>query len=330
MGAPAPAYGDAALSAFELDFLERGCRRRQPLGQSWSTPFETVEPVRDFRWAKRVESFAGWYYCATAGDHVGYESWLERDHLILLYRDPQVVGIASQPFWLHWHDGGRRRQHAPDHFVRLADGRGRVVHVRAGDRERLEHAAARPVIVPETIVCDHSKVFISRNFKPSCRFLEIESWRSTSCLPTRARRSRRGTSSGCSARWPRCSPSSCPPTSTAAPNTAAGTSTRAGHGPCSSSRPCWTSGSSRSGRTGRTTGCAIQFAPNEKYAALVEACCYVSVALDGDDSTELLPAEWRAVNDYGIKIKNRTYNSADLGPMRRRHSGVTASATPSR
>lgn len=25
-----------------------------------------------------------------------------------------------------------------------------------------------------------------------------------------------------------------------------------------------------------------------------------------------------------MRIKNRTYNSADLGPMRRQHSGVTA------
>ncbi|GGR80488.1 hypothetical protein GCM10010269_19530 [Streptomyces humidus] len=134
MGAPALAYGDAALSAFELDFLERGRRRRQPLGQGWTTQFEAVEPVRDFRWAKGVESFAGWYYCATARDHVGYESWLERDHLILMDRDPQVVGISSQPFWLHWHNGTRRRRHAPDYFVRLADGRGRVVDVRADDR----------------------------------------------------------------------------------------------------------------------------------------------------------------------------------------------------
>lgn len=35
--------------------------------------------------------------------------------------------------------------------------------------ERLEHAAARPVIVPEVIVCDHGSVFISRNFRSSCR-----------------------------------------------------------------------------------------------------------------------------------------------------------------
>lgn len=40
--------------------------------------------------------------------------------------------------------------------------------------ERLEHAAAKPVIVPEMIVRDHGKVFISRNFKASCRFLEID------------------------------------------------------------------------------------------------------------------------------------------------------------
>ncbi|MFF7191390.1 TnsA-like heteromeric transposase endonuclease subunit [Streptomyces sp. NPDC008222] len=104
------------------------------MGQGWSTPFEAAAPVREFRWTKGVESFAGWYYCVTARDHVGYESWLERDHLILMDRDPQVVGIASQPFWLHWHDGTRRRRHAPDYFVRLADGRGRVVDVRAADR----------------------------------------------------------------------------------------------------------------------------------------------------------------------------------------------------
>ncbi|MFE0732976.1 hypothetical protein ACFW2X_33030 [Streptomyces antibioticus] len=40
--------------------------------------------------------------------------------------------------------------------------------------ERLAHAAARPVIVPEMIVCDHGKAFISRNFQSSCRFLEID------------------------------------------------------------------------------------------------------------------------------------------------------------
>jgi hypothetical protein len=66
------------------------------------------------------------------------------------------------------------------------------------------------------------------------------------------------------------------------------------------------------------------FTPNQKYAALVEACGYVPVALSGQDYIELLPAAWRAVNVYGIRVHNRTYDSPELGPMRRRSSGVTA------
>jgi len=39
--------------------------------------------------------------------------------------------------------------------------------------ERLEHAAARPVIVPETIVCDHGKAYLSATFRSACRSLGI-------------------------------------------------------------------------------------------------------------------------------------------------------------
>ncbi|WP_345669183.1 Mu transposase C-terminal domain-containing protein [Streptomyces similanensis] len=39
---------------------------------------------------------------------------------------------------------------------------------------------------------------------------------------------------------------------------------------------------------------------------------------------ELLPAAWRAVNSYGIRINNRTYDAPELGPMRRHDSGITA------
>jgi hypothetical protein len=65
---------------------------------------------------------------------VGYESWLQRDHLMLLDFDPAVTAVASQPFWLHWHDGRRSRRHAPDFFARLADGTAVVIDVRADDR----------------------------------------------------------------------------------------------------------------------------------------------------------------------------------------------------
>jgi transposase InsO family protein len=39
--------------------------------------------------------------------------------------------------------------------------------------ERLRHAAARPVIVPDTIVIDHGSVFVSGNFRSSCAHLGI-------------------------------------------------------------------------------------------------------------------------------------------------------------
>ncbi|MEU6876425.1 hypothetical protein ABZ925_38250, partial [Streptomyces sp. NPDC046751] len=84
--------------------------------------------------------------------------------------------------------------------------------------ERLEHAAAKPVIVPEMIVCDHGKVFVSHDFRASCRFLGDRLPAHAQGLAPRRRRT-------------------------------------CGH--CPNSRTCSMSGSSRSGRTGRTRGCVI-------------------------------------------------------------------------
>jgi hypothetical protein len=64
------------------------------------------------------------------------------------------------------------------------------------------------------------------------------------------------------------------------------------------------------------------FTPNEKYAALIEAAGYVPVALGAEDYIELLPATWRAINAYGVKMKYRTYDAPELGPLRRARSGV--------
>jgi hypothetical protein len=87
------------------------------------TRFEEALPARPFRFEKSLRSFAGWWYFATTAAHVGLESWLERDHLMLMDFDPDVAAVSSQPFWLRWGDGaGRARRHAPDFFARRADG----------------------------------------------------------------------------------------------------------------------------------------------------------------------------------------------------------------
>jgi putative transposase len=64
--------------------------------------------------------------------------------------------------------------------------------------------------------------------------------------------------------------------------------------------------------------------PNERYAALVAVAGYVPVPLSPGDYIELLPAEWRVINSYGVKIGLRTYDSAELNPYRRQHSGIEA------
>jgi putative transposase len=50
----------------------------------------------------------------------------------------------------------------------------------------------------------------------------------------------------------------------------------------------------------------------------------VPVPLSGEDHIELLPATWRAVNAYGIKISHRTHAAPELNPIRRQKSGVAA------
>ncbi len=66
--------------------------------------------------------------------------------------------------------------------------------------------------------------------------------------------------------------------------------------------------------------------PNDAYAALVAAAGYVPVALTGEDYIELLPADWRAIGDGGIQIDYRTYNCPELRPYVRKSSGVSSRA----
>ena len=112
-----------------------GAWEREPLSSCCAVRFEDVPPARSFRFEKGLRSFAGWWYFATTGAHVGFESWLERDHLMLMDFDPAVRAVSSQPFWLRWRGGdGRFRRHAPDFFARRADGAAVVVDVRPDGR----------------------------------------------------------------------------------------------------------------------------------------------------------------------------------------------------
>ncbi|MEV6360340.1 TnsA-like heteromeric transposase endonuclease subunit [Nocardia asteroides] len=116
---------------------------RAVLAQCWNVAFERCTPVRQFGSYRGQTNFPGLWWMATTGDHVGHESWLERDHLIVLDSDPDVIRVAAQPFWIHWRDDdGRSRRHAPDFFARTRDGGAVVVDVRADDRIETRDAQA--------------------------------------------------------------------------------------------------------------------------------------------------------------------------------------------
>ncbi|RZU51195.1 hypothetical protein EV385_3001 [Krasilnikovia cinnamomea] len=146
MSAPAGAASWMPGPEFSLAYLE-GCEGgirecRVPLAVGWTAPFETVAPVRDFPSYQGQRSFSGSWWAATTREFVGFESWLERDRIMLLDFSPQVTGIASQPFWLIWPTGDRQRRHAPDLFARLSNGTGLVIDVRPDDRIEPKDAEA--------------------------------------------------------------------------------------------------------------------------------------------------------------------------------------------
>ena len=128
------AVADAPVTGLDVSFVTDEGLRRGPLSRLWDTRFDRVEPVRVVHGVRGQRNFAGAWWLATTGVHVGFESWLERDHLMELDFDPSVIGVASQPFWLSWSSSGRPRRHAPDYFARLRDGTGVVVDVRPDDR----------------------------------------------------------------------------------------------------------------------------------------------------------------------------------------------------
>ena len=91
-------------------------------------------PVREFRSYKGRQHYSGWYWSATLGRLVVYESRLELARIMLADFDPSVAGIAAQPFLLTGADESRIRRHVPDLLLTGADGGVTVVDVKAPSR----------------------------------------------------------------------------------------------------------------------------------------------------------------------------------------------------
>ncbi|SFO76237.1 Mu transposase, C-terminal [Actinomadura madurae] len=189
--------------------------------------------------------------------------------------------------------------------------------------ERLELAAARPVIVPETIVCDHGKAFFSRNFRSSCAALGINFQPAHKDTPTDKPHIERTIES--------VGTLFCQFVSGYTGSSVERRGRRVEDEPLWSIHEmqglleewivaAWQNRPHDGLRDPSAPGRA--FTPNEKYASLVQAAGYVFAALSPDDYIELLPATWRGINAYGVKIRHRKYDSEELQPFRRQDSGM--------
>lgn len=189
--------------------------------------------------------------------------------------------------------------------------------------QRLHDAAARPVIAPDTIVCDHGKAFLSQTFRQACCSLGINLQPAHPDTPTDKPKVERTLQS----------------VSTLFAQHVAGYvgSSVERRGKNAEQQAAWSmlelqalldewivavwQNRPHDGlRDPVTPGKALT--PNEKYATLVEIAGYVPVPLSAEDFIELLPATWRKINSYGIRVNNRTYDARALNPYRRQDSGV--------
>ncbi|MFD8500986.1 TnsA-like heteromeric transposase endonuclease subunit [Amycolatopsis sp. NPDC059657] len=91
-------------------------------------------PWRVFRWRQGQAHYSGWYWSATTGAHVVYESRLELARLLLADFDPRVVAIAAQPFCVTAESGGERRRHVPDFLLLDPEGAVTVVNVKPAEQ----------------------------------------------------------------------------------------------------------------------------------------------------------------------------------------------------
>lgn len=192
-----------------------------------------------------------------------------------------------------------------------------------GVDQRLADAAARPVIAPETVVCDHGKAYLSQTFRQACCTLGINLQPAHPDTPTDKPKIERTLQS----------------VATLFAQHVAGYvgSSVERRGKNAEQDAVWSivelqalldewivavwQNRPHDGlRDPVTPGKALT--PNEKYAALVEVAGYVPVPLSAEDYIELLPSCWRRINAYGIRVNNRSYDAKALNPYRRQHSGV--------
>ncbi|MEV4451453.1 transposase [Streptomyces mirabilis] len=186
---------------------------------------------------------------------------------------------------------------------------------------RLQGAAARPVIMPETVVVDQGRVYVSASFVSACESLGV----SVQPVPPangpakgNVERSFRSIADGFSQYLPGHTGSDVSQRGAAAQGDARWSLAQLQELLDEWVVVGWQERRHEALRHPMMPRIAVS--PNEMWAALVAVTGYVPVPLSAHDYVELLPVRWQAVNDYGIRFGYRTYDHPGLNPCRRRRS----------
>ncbi len=115
----------------KIRYVEAGGVDRLVLAEeAGNVAFESCRPVRVIPAYHGQRHTPGWYWSATTGGLLAYESFLERQWLTLLDFDAAVTAIATQALELHGTDAAGDWRHVPDIFTRRADGSVFIVDVK--------------------------------------------------------------------------------------------------------------------------------------------------------------------------------------------------------
>jgi hypothetical protein len=120
--------------------LADGTEMAGPLASISLDRVDEWAPRRAWRWYRDQRHYPGFYWCATTGGHVGYESLLERDRLVLADFDPAVTNIKSQPFLMMMSDASGRMRHIPDYLLVHRAAPPRLVNVKTPEAAEGEKA----------------------------------------------------------------------------------------------------------------------------------------------------------------------------------------------
>ncbi len=126
--------GIVGIPVPRVDICVDGVVATVPLAELGVDHLRACEPIREVSWRNGQLHLPGYYWCATMGSLVLYESRLELARLWLADFDPTVVAIYAQPFTLSYRRAaGGVARHTPDFALLAADGGVRVVDVKPAE-----------------------------------------------------------------------------------------------------------------------------------------------------------------------------------------------------